>query len=403
MVSPKGLHVTTPDAALRRRAWEHIRDLIDLCADLGPDGVMVFRLPEQRATTGGLTRERPPATSSTAWPPSRRTPTARRHGAGGGAAAQQATWCRRCDEAAAIVRQIASPAIRTMFDVHNAVDETEPHAVLVDRYFDVIRHVHVNELDGRHCGTGNYDFRPVFEVLARRRYTGWVSLEAFDFTPGGERIANESLRHLEARSHNCPMSHYVVTGGAGFIGSAIVRRLLGEGARRVVVIDNLLTGSEANLEEVRGSIDFERADIRCYEEIAGVIRGAAVVFHEAAIPSVPRSIDDPVPSHEVNIDGTFNVLRAAREGRSGPRGLRRVLIGLRRYRSAAQSREHDAAARNRPTRCRNSWANITPVFASVYGLETVCAALFQRVRSAPGPRQPVLRRALALHEARAGA
>lgn len=113
------------------------------------------------------------------------------------------------------------------------------------------------------------------------------------------------------------MSHYVVTGGAGFIGSAIVRRLLQEGARKVVVIDNLLSGRESNLEEVRGAIDFERADIRNYEEIARVIRGAAVVFHEAAIPSVPRSIDDPVPSHEININGTFNVLRAAHEGGAG--------------------------------------------------------------------------------------
>src|SRR5689334_16645840 len=110
------------------------------------------------------------------------------------------------------------------------------------------------------------------------------------------------------------MSHYVVTGGAGFIGSAIVRRLLREGARRVVVIDNLLTGREANLDEVRGSVELHKADIRCYEEIAPLIRGASVVFHEAAIPSVPRSIDDPVPSHEVNSDGTFNVLRAAKEG-----------------------------------------------------------------------------------------
>ena len=113
------------------------------------------------------------------------------------------------------------------------------------------------------------------------------------------------------------MTHYVVTGGAGFIGSAIVRSLLKEGASRVVVIDNLLSGHEANLEEVRHSIDFQHADIRNYEEIAPLIRGAAVIFHEAAIPSVPRSIDDPVPSHEVNINGTFNVLRAVHEGKAG--------------------------------------------------------------------------------------
>src|SRR5207244_6330850 len=57
MVSPKGLHVTTPDAGLRRQSWDHIRDLIDLCADLGPNGVMVFGSPKQRASTGGLSRE----------------------------------------------------------------------------------------------------------------------------------------------------------------------------------------------------------------------------------------------------------------------------------------------------------------------------------------------------------
>jgi nucleoside-diphosphate-sugar epimerase len=113
------------------------------------------------------------------------------------------------------------------------------------------------------------------------------------------------------------MSHYVVTGGAGFIGSAIVRSLLREGADRVVVIDNLLSGHESNLEEVRESVDFQRADICNYDEIAPLIRGASVVFHEAAIPSVPRSIVDPVPSHDVNINGTFNVLRAASEGRVG--------------------------------------------------------------------------------------
>ena len=116
------------------------------------------------------------------------------------------------------------------------------------------------------------------------------------------------------------MSKYVVTGGAGFIGSAIVRALLRDGAEHVTVIDNLLTGHEENLEEVRGAVDFHRADIRRYEEIAPILRGADVVFHEAAIPSVPRSIDDPVPSHEINIDGTFQVLRAAREG-----GVRRMV------------------------------------------------------------------------------
>jgi D-psicose/D-tagatose/L-ribulose 3-epimerase len=100
-------------------------------------------------------------------------------------------------EAVEAVKQIASPAVRTMFDTHNAVDETEPHAALVDRYFDLIRHVHVNEMDGRRPGTGNYDFKPVLEVLRRRGYAHWVSLEVFDFKPGPEEIASESLRFIE--------------------------------------------------------------------------------------------------------------------------------------------------------------------------------------------------------------
>jgi sugar phosphate isomerase/epimerase len=100
-------------------------------------------------------------------------------------------------EAAAIVKQMGSRSVRTMFDVHNAVDEKEPHAVLVDRYFDLIRHVHINEMDGRHPGTGTYDFKPLFEMLRRRNYRHWVSLEAFDFTPGPEKIAADSLRFVE--------------------------------------------------------------------------------------------------------------------------------------------------------------------------------------------------------------
>jgi UDP-glucose 4-epimerase len=116
------------------------------------------------------------------------------------------------------------------------------------------------------------------------------------------------------------MNKYVVTGGAGFIGSALVRGLLRQGAEKVLVIDNLFSGSEENLAEVASSVELHNVDIRCYEQIAPILRGADVVFHEAAIPSVPRSIDEPVPSHEVNIDGTFQVFRACADG-----GVRRVV------------------------------------------------------------------------------
>ena len=113
------------------------------------------------------------------------------------------------------------------------------------------------------------------------------------------------------------MNRYVVTGGAGFIGSAIVRALLRSGASRVTVIDNLSSGKEENLDEVRSAVDLHRVDIRDAAALAGLMDGAEFVFHEAAIPSVPLSIDDPVLSHEVNINGTFEVMRAAAAAKVG--------------------------------------------------------------------------------------
>jgi UDP-glucose 4-epimerase len=179
------------------------------------------------------------------------------------------------------------------------------------------------------------------------------------------------------------MSHYVVTGGAGFIGSAITRKLLAEGAGRVVVIDNLLSGSESNLEEIRSRIDFQRADIRNYEEIAPLIRDAAVVFHEAAIPSVPRSIDDPVPSHDVNANGTFNVLRAAKEGNVG-----RVVYAASS--SAYGDTEVLPKVEDMTPRPKSPYAlqkllgeYYCNVFTGVYGLETVALRYF----NVYGPRQ----------------
>jgi sugar phosphate isomerase/epimerase len=199
MLSPKGLHVTGPDAELRRRSWGHIHDLVDLCADLGPDGVMVFGSPKQRSTTGGLTREE--ATRNFVEGLASVAPHAESRGVTilvEALPSNQADVILSLEEASSIVDEIDNPAVQTMFDVHNAIDETEPHAALVERYFDRIRHVHVNELDGRHCGAGDYDFKPLLDTLRRRRYAGWVSLEAFDFTPGAEKLANESLRHLES-------------------------------------------------------------------------------------------------------------------------------------------------------------------------------------------------------------
>src|SRR6185369_1500036 len=124
MVSPKGLHVTTPDADLRQRSWDHIRDLIDLCADLGPNGVMIFGSPKQRSTTGGLTRAE--ATRNFVDGLAGVAPHAVERGVTvlvEALPANQADIVLTLAEAVDIARQIDSPGVRTMFDVHNAVDE----------------------------------------------------------------------------------------------------------------------------------------------------------------------------------------------------------------------------------------------------------------------------------------
>jgi D-psicose/D-tagatose/L-ribulose 3-epimerase len=100
------------------------------------------------------------------------------------------------DEAVAVVREMNSPAVATMFDVHNAEDETEPHDLLIQRHFELVRHVHVNENDGGHPGSGKYDFVRMFAILEKLAYRGWVSVEAFDFPLGAETIASGSLACL---------------------------------------------------------------------------------------------------------------------------------------------------------------------------------------------------------------
>jgi nucleoside-diphosphate-sugar epimerase len=179
------------------------------------------------------------------------------------------------------------------------------------------------------------------------------------------------------------MSRFLVTGGAGFIGSALVRGLLANGAKRVVVVDNLLTGHERNLDEVRGAFDFHRVDIREYDALRQAMEGIDVVFHEAAIPSVPRSIYDPVPSHEVNINGTFNVLRAAKEA-----GVRRVIYAASS--SAYGDTDELPKTETMLPRPKSPYAaqklmgeHYMSIWTSCFGLETVSLRYF----NVYGPRQ----------------
>jgi len=177
----------------------------------------------------------------------------------------------------------------------------------------------------------------------------------------------------------------LVTGGGGFIGSHIAQRLVRDG-HRVRVVDNFTTGHRRNLQPVLDDIELVEGDLQSYERAHAAVRGCEVVLHQAAMPSVPRSIQDPLTSNASNVIGTLNVLLAARDS-----GVRRVLYassssvygatpGLPKDESlpALPISPYAVAKLASEGYCRS--------FTEVYGLETVALRYFNVF----GPRQDPL-------------
>jgi nucleoside-diphosphate-sugar epimerase len=112
----------------------------------------------------------------------------------------------------------------------------------------------------------------------------------------------------------------LVTGGGGFIGSNLARALLGRGDD-VRVLDNFSSGNRRNLDEIAAELEIVEGELRSYERVHNAVRGIELVFHQGALPSVPRSVHDPLTTSAVNVEGTLNVLLAARD-----EGVRRVVF-----------------------------------------------------------------------------
>lgn len=178
------------------------------------------------------------------------------------------------------------------------------------------------------------------------------------------------------------MTTYLITGVAGFIGNNLARALLAQG-HHVRGIDNFSTGKRANVEDIQG-LDLIEGDITDLETVRHVTAGADYVLHQAAIPSVPRSIEAPLDSHTANVTGTVNVLEAAR--RDG--GVRRVVVAAS---SAAYGdtpvlpKEEGMAPTPRSPYAVSKLAAeyYARVYTDVFGLETVCLRYFNIF----GPRQ----------------
>jgi len=177
----------------------------------------------------------------------------------------------------------------------------------------------------------------------------------------------------------------LVTGGGGFIGSHLVERLLRDGYP-VRVLDNFATGHRENLLALDGEVELIEGDIQSYERVHNAVRGCEVVFHLAALPSVPRSIQDPLTSTASNVTGTLNVLLAARD-----EDVRRVVFASSSSVYGPQRtypQREDAAARPISPYGVSKLAaeGYCRAFTQVYGLETVAVRYFNVF----GPRQDPL-------------
>jgi len=174
----------------------------------------------------------------------------------------------------------------------------------------------------------------------------------------------------------------LVTGGAGFIGSHIAAALLNQGLR-VRVIDNLATGYIENLNEIGGEIDFVNGSINDSAALNRALENVEVVFHEAAIPSVPRSVLEPTETHDASVNGTFSLLLAARD-----RKVRRLVYAASSsaYGDQPESPKHEQM-RPDPLSpyavAKLVGEYYCQVFTRTYAMETVCLRYFNVF----GPRQ----------------
>lgn len=192
----QGLHINSPDRDARDRATAYMTMLIRRCGDLGA-GIMVFGSPVQRAVLPGVSEEQAFDYAATFF--RRVAPVAQEGGvtiAIEPLARDGNNFIYTKDQAVRLIEAVGHPAVGLHLDVRAMSDEGRPIPDLIRESKQYLRHFHANDAD-LGPGMGPIDFHPIYRALQDVGYDGWVSVEVFDFSPGSERIARESIQYLK--------------------------------------------------------------------------------------------------------------------------------------------------------------------------------------------------------------
>jgi sugar phosphate isomerase/epimerase len=194
----EGFHLTTADRAVRRRTTEYFKELARFCADLGGD-MMILGSPQQRNLQPGVTPEQ--AITHATEVLEGVLPVLAETGvtiALEPLAPNETTFMTTAAEAITVMNRIDSPRIRMMLDCKAAITEADPIPDLIRRHRVHMVHFHANDPNLQGPGFGDLDFVPIMAALADIRFQHWVSVEVFDYSPGAERLARESIDHMKA-------------------------------------------------------------------------------------------------------------------------------------------------------------------------------------------------------------
>jgi sugar phosphate isomerase/epimerase len=197
LAKTEGLHVTSPDAEVRRKTADYLADLARLCFDLG-GRVMVFGSPKQRCLLPGVSREVAINYATEVF--ERILPILEKTNvviALEPLGPEETDFLQTAAETAGLIERIGSPQVRLHLDCKAMATETLPIPEIIAQNAALLAHFHANDPNRQGPGFGRLDFLPILEALGKIDYRGWISVEVFDYAPGIERLARDSIAYLQ--------------------------------------------------------------------------------------------------------------------------------------------------------------------------------------------------------------